>query len=161
MKIILLKDVDKLGKAGDVKQVANGYGRNFLIPKKLAVLATKSELSKLDQQKKIEVEKAEEELFRFQEIASQLDGLEVEIKAKAGEEGKLFGAITPTQVVKSLAERGFEIDVKHIIIENPIKDLGEHEVTIEFPHNLEVKIKLIVAEDASEKDKKNKGGKEE
>ncbi len=95
MRVILLKDVEKLGKKGNVREVANGYARNFLIPNKLVVLATERELKKLAEEKKIEAQKAEEELLHFQEIASQVDGLEIEIPAKVSEDSKLFGEQSP------------------------------------------------------------------
>ncbi len=147
MKIILLKDVEKLGKKGEAKNVADGYARNFLIPNKMAVLATKSELIKLEEQKKIEAEKAERELKIYQEMANQIDGLEIEIPAKVGEDGKLFGAVTPSQIVEKLKENNFEIKKEQIKLEEPIKEIGEYEAAVEFPHNLEVKIKVIVTEE--------------
>ena len=156
MKIILLKDVEKLGKKNDIKNVADGYARNFLIPKKLAVLATKSEIAKLAEQKKIEAEKAEEELKLYQELASQVDGLELEISAKIAEEGKLFGTVTTSQIAEKLKENlsgskalqeGLEIKKEQVKLEQPIKEIGEYEATIEFPHNLEVKVKVIVVEE--------------
>lgn len=147
MKVILLKDVEKLGKKGEVKSVADGYARNFLIPNKLAALATKSELAKLEEQKKIETEKAEEELKFYQEIANQIDGLELEIPVKVSEEGKLFGAITASQITEKLKEKNFEIKKEQIKLEEPIKEIGEYEAIIEFPHNLETKIKVIIVEE--------------
>ena len=147
MKVILLKDVEKLGQKGEVKNVADGYARNFLIPNKLAVLATKSELAKLEEKKKIEVEKAEEELKLYQEMASQIDGLEIEIPVKISEEGKLFGAIMASQIAEKLKEKNFEIKKEQIKLESPIKELGEYEAVVEFPHNLETKIKIIVIEE--------------
>ena len=156
MKVILLKDVEKLGKKGEIKNVADGYARNFLIPNKLAVLATKSELAKLEEQKKIETEKAEEELKFYQEIASQIDGLEIEIPVKVSEEGKLFGAVTASQINEKLKENlsrsrvlqeGFEIKKEQIKLEEPIKEIGEYEAIVEFPHNLETKIKVIIVEE--------------
>ena len=147
MRVILLKDVEKLGKKGEIKAVADGYARNFLIPNKLAVLATKSELAKLEEQKKIEAQKAEEELLHFQEIASQVDGLEIEMPAKVSEDGKLFGAVTPSQITEKLKEKGFDIGKEQVKLESPIKEIGEYEATVEFPHNLEAKIKVIVIEE--------------
>ena len=147
MKIILLKDVEKLGKKGEVKNVADGYARNFLIPNKLAALATKSELAKLEKQKEIETEKAEEELKLYQKIASQIDGLEIEILVKVSEEDKLFGAVTTSQIAEKLKEKNFEIKKEQIKLEEPIKEIGEYEVTVEFPHNLETKIKVIIIEE--------------
>ena len=153
MKIILLEDIEKLGKRGDLKETNKGYARNFLIPKNLAVLATESEVEKLEEQKELEAQEAEEELLRYQEIAEQMDGLELEIPVKISEEDKLFGAITPVLIVEKLKERGFEIDKNQIKLEEPIKELGEREVMIDLPHNLEVGIKIIVLEE-KKKEKK-------
>lgn len=144
MKVILLQDVEKLGKKNDLKDVADGYARNFLIPNKMAVLATKSEITKLEELKKIEAQKAEEELARFQEIASQLDGLELEIIAKADDDGKLFGGVNAVLISEKLKERGFEIEKSQIKIEQSIKEAGEYEIVVELPHSLEVKIKIVV-----------------
>ncbi len=159
MKVILLKDVEKLGQKGEIKKVADGYGRNYLIPNKMAVLATESELTKLEKEKEMEAAKAEEELKAYQEIASQVDGLEIEIPVKVGEEGKLFGAVTTNQIAEKIKEQGFEIRKEMIKLEGPIKETGEYEATIEFPHNLETKLKLIVIEKA-EKEKAEKENKE-
>ncbi|MFH1461112.1 MAG: 50S ribosomal protein L9 [Patescibacteria group bacterium] len=144
MKIILLEDVEKLGKKGEVKETADGYARNFLIPNKKAILASKDELAKLEEQKEIETQKAEQELAQFQEIASRLDGLEIEIKAKISEEEKLFGAVSPNQISEKLKEQGFEISKEQIKLEKPIKEIGEYEINVELPHNLEAQIKVIV-----------------
>ncbi len=151
MKVILLKDVEKLGKKGEVKEVADGYARNFLIPKKLVVLATKDEIIKLEELKEVESQKSEKELVQFQELATQLDGLELEILAKVSEEEKLFGAITNIQIVEKLKEQGIKINKEYIKLENPIKEIGEYEVIIELPHNLEAKIKLIITKENQDK----------
>jgi len=147
MKVILLQDIDKLGKKGDLKEVADGYARNLLFPKKMAVLANKSEILKLKKQKEIDKEKAEEELIRFQEIASQIDGFELEIPAKIGEDNKLFGAITVLKISEELKKNNFEIEKGQIKLEETIKETGEYEIPIELPHNLEAKIKLIIIEE--------------
>jgi len=147
MKIILLEDVENTGKKDEIKEVADGYARNFLFPNKLAVLATRSELDKLKERKKIEEGKAEEELTIFQKIASELDGFELEIFAKIGEEGKIFGSINSVKVSEKLKENGFKIEKEWIKLKTPIKEMGEHEISIELPHNLEVKIKVIVVEE--------------
>jgi len=153
MKVILLKDVEKLGKKGDIKEVADGYARNFLIPEKLAVLANKSDIAKLEAQKEVEAKQAEKELTNYQEIATQMDGLELEIQVKIDEEGKLFGAVNANQISEKLQEKGFEIKKGQVKLEEPIKETGEHEVTVELPHNLEAKVKIIVIEEAKEKGK--------
>ena len=150
MKVILLENVEKLGIKGDIKEVANGYARNLLIPNKKAIMATKEEIAKLEKQKQVEAQQAEQELSRYQEVATQLDGLELEILAKVGEEGKLFGTITANQVVEKLKEQGIEIQKNQVKLTDPIKELGEYEINIVFPHNLEAKIKIIVAGEKKE-----------
>jgi len=147
MKVILLEDVENLGKKSEVKEVADGYARNFLIPNKLAVLATKSEMLKLEEQKRIKAQKAEEELKLYQETANQIEGLELEMPVKIDEDGKLFGAVTVGQIIDKLKEKGFEIKKEQVKLEEPIKEIGEYEIAIAFPHNLEVKIKIIVVEE--------------
>lgn len=144
MKVILLQDVDKLGKKGDIKQVSDGYARNFLIPKKIAVLANKSEIIKAEEQKKIDQEQAERDLIKFQKIASQIDEFDLEIKVKAGDDDKLFGAVTSSKISEELKKNNFEVEKDQIKLDEPIKEIGEYEVKIEFPHNLEAKIKVII-----------------
>jgi len=144
MKVILLQDVDKLGKKGEIKEVADGYARNLLIPNKKAVLAKKSEILKLEAQKKIDSEKSEQELVRSQEMASKIDGFELEVSAKVGEDNKLFGKITTLKISEELKKNNFEIDKGQIKLEEPIKEIGDYEIPIELPHNLEAKIRLIV-----------------
>lgn len=147
LKIILTKDIDQIGKKGDVKKVAIGYARNFLIPKKMAVLATTSNIKDLEQQKEIEAKQAEEELALYQEVASQLDGLEIEILAKIGEDGKLFGSITAAKIAEKLKKKGFELKKDQIKLAEPIKEIGEYDISAELPHGLEVKIKVIIIEE--------------
>ncbi len=147
MKVILTKDITNIGKKGEVKKIADGYGRNFLIPKKMAVLATQLEIAKAEEQQKIEAQKSEEELQCFQEMASQLDGLEIEIAEKAGEDNKFFGAINVSKIASKLKNLGFEVDKKCVKLEEPIKELGEYEVRLELPHNLEAFIKIIAVEE--------------
>ena len=147
MKVILLEDVDELGKKGEIKEVADGCARNLLIPKKMAVLASKSEVIRLEEQKKIDEEKAEKELIRFQEIASQIDGFELEIPVKIGEDNKLFGAITSAKISEELKKNNFKVEKNQVKLEEPIKEIGEYEIPIELPHNLEAKIKLIITEE--------------
>jgi len=144
MKIILNQDVEKLGKRGEIKEVADGYARNFLFPKKLAVLATQKELDKLEMQIEIGAKKAEEQLAESQKMATGLDGLELEIPVKIGKDDQLFGAVTNTLIAEHLEKNKFEIKKSWIKIKSPIKELGEYEIIINLPHNLEAKIKIIV-----------------
>lgn len=151
MKVILLQDVEKLGKKYEVKNVADGYAKNFLIPKLLAKPATKEMMTWLEIQKEIEAKKAEEELKTFQEIASSLDGLEITIPVKVGDKDQLFESIGNQRVSERLKEIGYNIEKSQIILKEPLKELGEYKVLINFPHKLEVEITVIVAEETKKK----------
>jgi len=145
----LLKDVQDLGKKYDVKDVSDGYARNFLFPKKLAMLATKGELKKLEEKREKERIEAEKDLAKNQEIIGRLEGLELEVEAKVGKEGGLYAAISETQITKALKTKGFNLKNSQIKISTgePIKELGEREIIIEFAHGLEAKVKIIVVEE--------------
>jgi len=147
MKVILLKDVENLGKKYEIKEVAEGYARNFLFPKKLAKPATEANLKWLEKKLKKLEEKAEEELKKVQNLASEIDGLEIVIPVKVGEDGQLFESITSQKILEKLKEEGFELKKKQIVLEKPIKELGEFPVKVKFPHNLEAEIKVIVVEE--------------
>ena len=128
MKIILLKDVENLGKKYEVRNVKAGHARNFLIPEKLA-------------------KKVEEELKGVQELASSIDGQEIMIKVKVGEKDQLFESITPQKISEKLKELGFEIKKNKILLEEPIKELGEFPVKIRLEHNLESEIRVILIQE--------------
>jgi len=147
MRVILLKDIENLGKKYEIKEVANGYARNFLIPRGLAKKATKEALKWLKIQKEIEIKKAEEELKKFQALASAIDGQEIIIPVKIGEEGQLFESIASQKIFEKLKELGFEVKKSQIDLLEPIKELGEFPVKIHFEHNLEAEIKVIVVEE--------------
>ncbi|MDI6591408.1 MAG: 50S ribosomal protein L9 [Patescibacteria group bacterium] len=147
MRIILLQDIDKLGKKYDIKEVADGYARNFLIPKGLARPATEEALAWLEAKKEVEAKKAEEELKKIQEIASNIDGQEIIIPVKVGKDQQLFESITPQKISDKLKELGFEIKKTQIDLQQPIKELGEFPVKIKFEHNLEVEVRVIIIEE--------------
>jgi large subunit ribosomal protein L9 len=147
MKVILLQDVEDLGKKGDVKNVADGYARNFLFPKKLAMFATEEAIAELEKQKELEAKIAEEELKEVQVIVAQIDGLEFEVVEKIDESGKLYGSINEVRIAKILKDKGFDIKKKQIKIPQPIKETGEFPITILFDHGLEAEIKIIVVEE--------------
>jgi len=147
MRVILLQDVEKLGKKHEMKEVKSGYARNFLIARGLAKLATKEALKWLDLQKEIETKKAEEGLKETQGIASAIEGQEIIIPVKTGEEGQLFESITAQRISEKLKELGFDVKKGQINLAEPIKALGEFPIRIKFEHNLEVEIKIIVTEE--------------
>ena len=151
MRVILLKDVENIGKKYEVKEVKNGHARNFLIPKGLAKPATKEALTWLETQKEIEVKKVEEELKKTQEKATIIDGQEIIIPVKVGEEDQLFESITAQKIFEKLKELGFNVQKNQIDLKEPIKELGEHPVKIKFEHNLEGEIKVIITKEEEEK----------
>ncbi len=145
MKVLLIKDVKSLGKAGEVKEVKDGYGKNFLIAKGFAKHATPEiieEHKKMMAQKEAE-EKAEIE--RLKELAKKLDKLEVVVRKKEGENGHLFGAVTKEEIAEALKEEhGIEIDKKHITEKKPIKSVGEHDVDVKLGHGIHATIHVDV-----------------
>lgn len=149
MKVILIKDVKEVGKQFDIKEVADGYARNFLLPNNLAKPATKEVLQWVDMQKEVFEQKAEEELKKAQKLASDLDDLEVTIAAKAGEEGQLFEGVGPQKIAERLKEMGHDVKKNQIELKDPIKELGEFSVRITLDHNLEAQIQVIISEEAS------------
>ena len=147
MKVILLQDVEKIGKKYEIKEVKNGYARNFLIPKGLAKPATKEVLKWLAAQKEIQEKKAEEDLKKVQEVVSKIDGLEVMIPVKLGEQNQFFEKINSQKISEKIKEMGFSVKKNQINLIEPIKELGEFPIKIKFEHNLEAEIKLIITEE--------------
>ncbi len=156
MKVIFLQDVEESGKKYEVKEVKDGYARNFLLPQKLAKAATKDALKWLADQKEVIEKEAEEDLKKSQGLASHLDGLEVIISVKVGDEGQLFESINSQKIVDKLKEMGFEVKRSHVKLENPIKELGEFSVNINLDHNLEAEIKVIVTTENPLSEKEDK-----
>lgn len=152
MKVILLQDIDGLGKKYEVKEVKNGHARNLLLPQKLARAATKQALKWLAEQKGVIEKEAEDDLKKAQALASELDGLELGISVKVGDEGQLFESINSQKIVEKLKEMKIEVKKSQVKLENPIKDIGEFPVSITLAHNLEAEIKVVItAEKAAEK----------
>jgi large subunit ribosomal protein L9 len=144
MKVVLLKDIEKFGKKYEIKEVKEGFARNFLFPKGLAKVATKQNLKEAENRKELEDKKAEEELKKAQKEAEEIEGLEVNLSVKIGDNNQLFESISPQKISDKLKEMNFNVKKDQIIILNPIKELGEFKVKIHFKHNLESEIKLII-----------------
>ena len=147
MRVILLEDIKDMGKKFEIKDVKDGYARNFLIPKGLVKIADKKGLEWLETEKGKEEKQAEEELKGYQAIASQIDGLEVMIPVKIGDQGQMFEKIDPQDIAEKLKEMGFNIDKQKIDLAEPIEELGEFPVKIKFEHNLESEIIVIITEE--------------
>lgn len=145
MKVILVADVKGLGSRGDTVEVKDGYANNYLIPKGLAVKFTKGRAREAQQIAKERMAKAERELRRAEEMAQNISGKTFEIGAKAGEEGKLFGTITPKDIAELIhRELGIEVDRKKVHLEEPIKTLGFHEAHIRLHPQVEAVIHIKV-----------------
>ena len=144
MKVILQKDIHNLGDAGDVKNVADGYARNFLLPKKLVIPFNESSKKAIDHQKQVIKVKKEKRRKESEKTAQAFAGLTLTIAAKVGEEDKLFGSITALDIAKKLKDAGFDIDKRRIHLDEQIKTLGEHNVSIKLEEGLTAQVKVIV-----------------
>lgn len=145
MKVILLKDIKGTGKRGDVKDVADGFARNFLIKKGLARQATTKALQTVVAQEKKKQKQAKVELKQAQSAASSLDGVSVSLTSKVSAEGTLYAAIGAAKIVKAIEQQHNQtINKKHIHIPTPIKEAGEHLVKIKLPHGLEAELTVVV-----------------
>ena len=148
MKVMLTKDVENIGRAGDIKEVADGYGRNFLLPRRLAVPAqggVEMEAKRLrDQAAKREAKDRDE----AQSLADEIGNKTVVVRLKVGEEGKAFGSITNSDIAEALkAQHQVEVDRHRIDLKEPIKSLGEHQVTLRLYKDVDAAINLIVTQD--------------
>ena len=147
MKIILKEDIKKLGKMGQIVDVADGYARNYLVPKALAVEASTKNIRSLEHEKKIIQEKARKHKDSAQDLASRISAMTLTIKAKAGEEEKLFGSVTTMDIAEALLTRGVEIEKKKIVLEEPIKRLGSYSVQIKLHPDVSVPLNIQVIQE--------------
>ena len=143
MKVVLLKDVEKLGREGEIKEVAEGYARNFLIPQNFVKPATDQAIQEVELRKEKKTKSDQMELTEVQKIAEQLDGRELFIKVKE-KDGTLFGSVNEKTIAKTFADEGLKIDPKNVKLEEPIKDVGDYDVKLELDHGLEANIKVIL-----------------
>ncbi|MGI6082035.1 MAG: 50S ribosomal protein L9 [Limnochordia bacterium] len=145
MRVILTQDVEKIGEAGDVVNVADGYARNFLIPRGMAVQATKANMRRLEHEKEIAGKKALKEEEEAKALAGRLSGLTVTITAKTGEGGRLFGSVTSQDVADAVQRAiNVELDKRRIDLAEPIKNLGEYTIPVKLYQgvNAEVVVKV-------------------
>ncbi len=144
MKVILQRDIANLGEAGDIKDVSDGFARNFLLPKKLVILANESSQRAIEHQRKLVKIKKEKRKKESEKLMESVNSLELQIAAQVGEEEKLFGSVTAMDISRALREKGFEIDKRKIHIEEPIKKLGDYEVSIKLDEGLTARVKVSV-----------------
>jgi len=148
MKIVLLEDVSNLGLAGDLVTVKDGYGRNFLIPSGKAGLANDRNIKMLEHQKKVAAKKAEGLLKNHRAFALRINKLELVAKVNVGEEDRMFGAVTNSDIAELMAAAGVEVDKRIVILDEPIKALGVYTVAVKIHPEVEahVKVKVVKAE---------------
>ena len=144
MEVILLQDVEKLGTRGQIIKVANGYGRNYLVPQKLAVAATPQNRKWVDQQRVRFLKLEAKEKGEAEELAKIIQGTTVVVLRKAGEKGTLFGSVTALDVAEKLAAQGFNIDKRRIQLDPPLKVLGEYDVPIKLHREVVANVKVKV-----------------
>lgn len=148
MQVILREDIDKLGKIGDLVKVADGYARNFLVPNKKAIEATPDNLNAMNHAKKMVSDRIRKIKKDATAEAGRLRGLAVIIKAKTGEEGKLFGSVTSMDIADAVKAQGVEIDKRKIVLDEPIKRLGDYTVSVKLHGDIHEDIKVsVIAEE--------------
>lgn len=147
MKVILKDDVKNVGNMGDIVKVADGYARNYLVPRGLAVEASTKNIKSIEHEKRIIQEKAKKIKSSAQDLSDRISKLTLVMKANAGEEGKLFGSVTTMDIAEALKKEGFEIDKKKISLDEPIKRLGDHTVNVKIHPEITTNVTVQVVQE--------------
>jgi large subunit ribosomal protein L9 len=150
MKVILREDVEKLGRAGEVVKVADGYGRNYLIPRNLAVVADVRNLKALEHDRRVIEARAKKLRKSAEALAEKISATALTLAAKAGEEGKLFGSVTSRDVAEALEKAGVAVDRRHVLLPDPIKQVGEYKVKVRLAEGIvpEVSVSVVAEQEA-------------
>ncbi len=149
MEVILKEDVAKLGNRGEVVKVAEGYGRNFLLPRKLAIEANAANKAVIEQMKAAAVRRSAKEKSEAEELSKQFDGLEVSFTRKSGENDQLFGSVTAGDIADALEKKSFHIDRRKIQLHEPLKTIGEFIVPIKLHKDVTTHLKVLVGKEAA------------
>jgi large subunit ribosomal protein L9 len=149
MEVILKEDVAKLGNRGEVVKVAEGYGRNFLLPRKLAIEANSANKKVIEQMKAAAVRRSAKEKSEAEELSKQFDGLEVSFTRKSGENDQLFGSVTAGDIAEALEKKSFHIDRRKIQLHEPLKTIGEFIVPIKLHKDVTTHLKVLVGKEAA------------
>lgn len=148
MEVILKEDVPKLGHRGEVVKVAEGYGRNYLLPRKLAIEATQANKAVIEQMKQAAVRRSAVEKADAEGLSKQLDGVTLTFRRKAGEKDHLFGSVTSSDIAEALEQKGFSIDRRKIQLHDPLKNLGEFDVPVRLHRDVTSRVKVIIEKEA-------------
>ncbi len=147
MKVILLKDIETLGSAGEVVEVKNGYGRNFLIPRNEALVATVANMAQFESRRKQQETLSERDRRAAEALAKKLEAESITAQVKVGEEDRLFGSVTAQNIAELLDEKGYEIDRRAILLEDPIRELGVYNVEMRLHPEVTTAVKLWVVKE--------------
>lgn len=150
MEVILREDIEKLGARGQVVKVADGFARNFLLPRRLAVPATEANRKIVEQERQAALRREAKEKAAAEELAKMLAGVTLTTVQKAGEADHLFGSVTAKDIAEMLEKQGYTIDRKKIVLDHPIKTLGEHKVTLKLHREVSVEIPVVVNKEETE-----------
>jgi large subunit ribosomal protein L9 len=150
MEVILRQHVDNLGERGQIVKVADGYARNYLLPRKLALPATEGNKRHVERERKIMDSREAEEKGQAEAIASRLSAVEVTIARRVGETDQLYGSVTAADIAEFLKGKGFEVDRRKLVLADPIKTVGEHTVPLKLHRNVTVPLKVKVVKEGAE-----------
>ena len=150
MEVILKEDVAKLGSRGDVVKVAEGYGRNFLLPRKLAIEASAGNKAVIEQMKAASVRRSAKEKTQAEELSKQFDGLSVTFQRRSGEGDQLFGSVTSGDIADALDKKGFHVDRRKIQLHKSLKQLGEFDVPVKLHKDVTTHLKVVIEKEAVE-----------
>ena len=149
MEVILKEDVDTLGHRGDVVKVADGYGRNFLLPKKLAIEATTANRNVIEQMKQSALRRSAKEKESAQQLVAQMEQVELVFTRKVGENEHLFGSVTSSDIAHALEQKGYQIDRRKVQLDEPLKQLGEFHIPVKLHREVSAHIKVTVSADGA------------
>jgi|SRR3954463_12702594 large subunit ribosomal protein L9 len=150
MEVILKEDVIKLGSRGDVVKVAEGYGRNFLLPRKLAIEANAGNKKVVEQMRAASVRRSAKEKAQAEELSKQFDGLSVSFQRRSGENDQLFGSVTSGDIAEALEKKGFSLDRRKIQIHEPLKTVGEFTIPVKLHKDVTAHLKVVIEKEAAE-----------
>jgi large subunit ribosomal protein L9 len=150
MEVILKEDVPKLGSRGDVVKVAEGFGRNYLLPRRLAIQATSANKKVIEQMKAAALRRSAKEKAQAEELAKQFDGVSVSFTRRAGEHDQLFGSVTSGDIAEALSKKGFDVDRRKIQLHEPLKTLGEFTVPLKLHRDVTTHLKVMIEKDTAE-----------
>jgi large subunit ribosomal protein L9 len=145
MKVILQKDMKNLGKIGDIVKVKDGYGRNYLLPRGIAILADEKNQRVLAHQKRVAQSLAAKELAKAKELADKIKENALSFKMESGDGGKIFGSVTTRDIADALSEKGIEIDRRKISLDGPLKEIGRHEIEVSLARDVSATIVIFIA----------------